>query len=194
MLVLSTLFVYIQLKDFNYINYDDDLLVFTNENIKFGLTFDSIIWAFTDATFLSNYWQPLTWISHIIDFNIFEMDAGGHHLTSLFFHLINILLVLIFLNKVTNNFWISSFVALFFALHPIHVESVAWISERKDVLSTFFLLMTLNLYLQYAKKRIIIFYYFTYLFFILGLMSKPMVITLPFLLLMLDIWPLKRIL
>ena len=104
--------------------------------------------------FLSNYWQPLTWISHIIDFNIFKMDAGGHHLTSLFFHLINILLVLIFFNKVTNNFWISSFVALFFALHPIHVESVAWISERKDVLSTFFLLMTLNLYLQYAKKRI----------------------------------------
>ena len=157
------------------------------------LTIENINWAFTEGTLISNYWHPVTWISHILDFQVFGMNAGGHHLTSLFFHIANTLLLFFVINKMTGHLWRSVFIAALFALHPLHVESVAWISERKDVLSTFFWLLTMLVYAHYAKRPGLNRYILVFLFFVMGLMSKSMLVTLPFVLLLMDYWPLGRL-
>ena len=189
-LILSILSVYVPVKDFDFINYDDDLYVYQNPRVLGGFTFKNILWSLT--TFEASNWHPLTWISHMTDIQIFGLNAGGHHLTSVGFHILNTILLLVWLNTMTGEFWKSSFVAAVFALHPLHVESVAWIAERKDVLSTFFCFLALLYYTHYCQKKNRQQYLFSLFFFICALMAKPMVVTLPFVFLILDYWPFKR--
>jgi Tfp pilus assembly protein PilF len=142
---------------------------------------------------VSNYWHPLTWLSHMLDFQLYGMNAGGHHMTSLLFHITNTLLLFFIFRRMTGGIWQSGFASALFALHPLHVESVAWVAERKDVLSTFFWLLTMLAYLRYVEKPVLIRYFMVLLFFVLGLMSKPMLVTLPFVLLLMDYWPMGRL-
>ncbi|MHC4658730.1 MAG: tetratricopeptide repeat protein [Planctomycetota bacterium] len=150
----------------------------------------SITWAFT--TDHASNWHPLTWLSHMLDCRLFGTEPGWHHLTNLLFHVMNTLLLFAVLNRMTRALWRSAFVAAAFALHPLHVESVAWIAERKDVLSTFFWMLTMAAYLRYVNRPGVSRYLLTLLPFALGLMAKPMLVTLPFVLLLLDYWPLGR--
>jgi tetratricopeptide (TPR) repeat protein len=189
-IILATLSVYLPVNDFEFINYDDDTYVIHNPRVLGGLTFKNILWSLT-AIEVSN-WHPLTWISHMTDIQIFGLNAGDHHLTSVGFHILNTVLLLVWLNTMTGEFWKSSFVAALFALHPLHVESVAWIAERKDVLSTFFCFLALLSYTHYCQKKNRQQYLLSLFFFICALMAKPMVVTLPFVFLILDYWPLKR--
>ncbi|MBN1405798.1 MAG: glycosyltransferase family 39 protein, partial [Candidatus Omnitrophica bacterium] len=172
-------------------NYDDMQYVLDNKHVISGITLENIRWAFT--SFCAANWHPLTWISHMIDCELYGLDAGGHHLTSLIFHIANTLLLFLFLKSATGTKWRSGFVALLFAVHPLHVESVAWVAERKDVLSTFFWLLALLAYLYYIRKPSVTKYLLITLFFVCGLMAKPMVVTFPFVLLILDYWPLERV-
>ena len=190
LLVLITTSVYWQVINFDFINYDDNEYVFDNPHIQDGFTYDSITWAFTTGH--SSNWHPLTWLSHMMDYQMFGLWAGGHHLTSLFFHIINSLLLFFVFRKMTGSKWQSAFAAALFALHPLHVQSVAWVSERKDVLSAFFWMLTLWAYVRYVRQSGWLRYLLIVVFYILGLMSKPMVPTLPFVLLLLDYWPLNR--
>jgi hypothetical protein len=189
-LILSTLLVFWQVRNFDFVNYDDDLYVYENQHILNGLTSDGIIWAFTTPN-IGN-WLPLTWLSFMLDYQLFGTNPGWMHLVNLLVHLANTLLLFAILKKMTGSLWPSAFVAAAFALHPMHVESVAWVIERKDVLSTLFLLLTLAAYVSYVKKQSIVWYLLTILLFILGLLAKPMLVTMPFILLLLDYWPLKR--
>ena len=191
LLVVATFAVYWQVLDNDFVAYDDDVYVTENIHVNKGVTFDGLTWAFTSSH--SSNWHPLTWISHMIDCQSYGLNPRGHHLTSLLFHVANTLLLLLILVRMTGALWQSSFVAALFALHPLHVESVAWVAERKDVLSTFFMMLTLWAYILYVKKGNIRRYLLVVLFFVLGLMSKPMLVTLPFILLMLDFWPLGRL-
>jgi tetratricopeptide (TPR) repeat protein len=190
-LVLSTLLVFWQVRNFDFVNYDDGLYVYENPQVLSGLNQDSITWAFT--TNCGGYWQPLTWLSQMLNCQLFGPDPGWMHLVNVLLHLANMLLLFAVLKKMTGSPWPSAFVAAAFALHPMHVESVAWITERKDVLSTFFLLLTLAAYVSYVKRRSLAGYLLAVLLFVFGLMSKPMLVTLPFLLLLLDYWPLNRL-
>ncbi len=187
---LTTLAVFYQVHNFKFITYDDPSCVYKNKDIQFGITLESVKWAFT--TGWTANWHPLTWLSHMLDWQLFGNEAGGHHLTNVIFHIANTVLVFLVLRRMTNALWQSAFVAALFALHPLHVESVAWVSERKDVLSTFFWLLTMWAYSRYVNKPDIGWYLWTVFFFTLGLMSKPMLVTLPFVLLLLDYWPLLR--
>jgi tetratricopeptide (TPR) repeat protein len=196
LLVGATLAVYWPVKNFDFINFDDHDYVTENYHVLSGLTWRGLPWALT--TIYTGNWHPLTWLSHMTDCQLFGTWAGGHHLANVFFHAANTVLLFLTLNKLTGKIWRGAFVAALFALHPLHVESVAWISERKDVLSTFFGLLCLFFYACYVKeaggqrqkKR---FYYGSALFcFVLGLMSKPMLVTWPFVMLLLDYWPLGR--
>jgi tetratricopeptide (TPR) repeat protein len=189
-LILSTLLVFWQVCNFDFVNYDDDDYVYENPDISNGLSYGSFIAAFT-TPHVGN-WLPLTWLSFIFDCQLFGMDPGWMHFVNLLLHLANTLLLFTVLKKMTGAQWQSAFVAAAFALHPMHVESVAWITERKDVLSTFFLLLTLAAYIGYVKRRGLFRYMLTVLLFALGLMAKPMLVTLPLLLLLLDYWPLSR--
>ncbi len=190
-LVIVTLAVYWQVLDNDFVNYDDDDYVTENIRVHKGVTFDSLTWAFTSSH--ASNWHPLTWVSHMIDYQLYGLNPRGHHLTGLLFHVANTLLLLLVLIRMTGALWQSSFVAALFALHPLHVESVAWVAERKDVLSTFFMMLTVWAYILYVKKHEVKRYLLVVLFFMLGLMSKPMLVTLPFILLMLDFWPLGRL-
>ena len=192
MLVIMTLSVYRQVKDFEFISYDDPLYVAGNRHVQKGLTVETIVWAFTDATRITNYWVPITWLSFLVDYERYGLDAGGYHLTNVFFHVLNSLLVYFVLARMTASIWKSAFVAALFALHPLHVESVVWVAERKDVLSTFFWLLTLLSYGGYVRRPGFWRYLLTFLLFIFGLMAKPMLVTLPFAMLLLDYWPLGR--
>ncbi len=158
--------------------------------MRAGLTRESIAWAFTAAH--SSNWHPLTWLSHILDVQLYGLNPGQHHLTNVLLHILNTLLLFFLLRRMTRALWPSCFVAALFALHPLHVESVAWVAERKDVLSTFFWILTLHYYVRYVERPGRTAYLTTILLFIMGLMSKPMVVTLPFVLLLLDYWPLRR--
>ncbi|MGD9412981.1 MAG: tetratricopeptide repeat protein, partial [Desulfobacterales bacterium] len=164
--------------------------VTSNPHVRSGFSVKSISWAFT--TFEAEFWHPLTWLSLMADAQIFGGRPFGFHLTNLLLHILNTLLLFFFLRKVTTKLWQSAFVASLFALHPLHVESVAWIAQRKDVLSTFFWLLTLRWYAHFVEKPNRSRYGWALVFFILGLMSKPMLITLPFTLLLLDYWPFCR--
>ena len=190
-LILLTASVYWQVQEFDFVNYDDNDYVYANFHVQKGITLNSIHWAF--VTGHASNWHPLTWISHMLDFQIFGLWAGGHHLTSLFIHIVNALLLFFLFRKMTGDLWQSAFVAALFALHPLHIQSVAWISERKDVLSGFFWMLTLLAYVRYVRRPGWIAYVGVLIFFILGLLSKPMVVTLPFVMLLLDYWPLNRI-
>ena len=189
-LVIINLAVYLQVIDHSFVNYDDGMYVTGNHYVQEGLSLKSIIWAFSN-TYAAN-WHPVTWLSHMLDFQLHGMNPGSHHLTNLFFHITNTLLLFLVFRKMTGMIWQSGLLAALFALHPLHVESVAWISERKDVLSTFFWLLAMWSYALYAERSRRSMYLLSLLFFMLGLMSKPMLVTLPFVLLLLDYWPLRR--
>jgi tetratricopeptide (TPR) repeat protein len=189
-LALITIAVFWQVCTYDFVNYDDPLYVYENPNIQSGITPKAIKWAFTTG-YASN-WHPLTWLSHMLDWQLFGPKAGGHHLTNLIFHVANTLLLFIVLKQMTYKLWQSAFVAALFALHPLHVESVAWVAERKDVLSTFFWMLTMWAYVRFVSRPKIASYLLVVVFFALGLMSKPMLVTLPFVLLLLDYWPLDR--
>jgi tetratricopeptide (TPR) repeat protein len=185
-----------------FVNYDDPDYVTSNPQVQSGLKWQNLLWAF--STGHASNWHPLTWLSHMLDWQLFGENPAGHHLTSVLFHVVNTLLLFLVLREMTGAHWRSAFIAALFALHPLHVESVAWVSERKDVLSTFFLFLALGAYTRYVRSngprsdRVLrlpesTFYYVSaLLLFTLGLMTKPMLVTMPFLLLLLDYWPLGR--
>jgi len=190
-LVALTTLAYWQVRNYQFITCDDDMYVYENPVVRAGLTWPGVKWSFT--AFHSANWHPLTWLSHLLDSQLYGLQAGGHHLTNLFFHLANTLLLFLFLNRTTAALWPSALVAALFGLHPMHVESVAWVSERKDVLSTFFWLATMWAYVWYVAAPSLKRYLALLLGFSLGLMAKPMLVTLPLVLLLLDYWPLDRL-
>ena len=229
LLVLAVLAVYLPVIGLNFLTFDDDCYVTRNPQVVGGLTWAGLRWAFTHAHCAN--WHPLTWLSHMLDCQLYGLNPAGHHLTNLLFHATNAVLLFLWLRSLTAAFWRSAFVAALFALHPLHVESVAWVAERKDVLSSFFGLLTLMAYARYAKKAVVgnqwsvigdqlsgvpashngplalrsrtaedgrptdhrlLFYLLSLFFFALGLMSKPMLVTWPCVMLLLDYWPLRR--
>ena len=190
-LILATVAVFWQLPTHGFVTLDDNIYVYENRHVQKGLTGEGFFWAFT--TLRAGFWHPLTWLSHMLDCQFSGLNPGRHHLTNLLFHMANSLLLFLVLRRMTDARWRSAFVAALFALHPLHVESVAWIAERKDVLSTFFWLLTMWSYAFYAERTTARRYLMTLLFFALGLMAKPMLVTLPFVLLLMDYWPLHRV-
>ena len=189
-LTLITVFVYAPVRHYGFVNFDDTEYITHNAVVTAGLTWRGIHWAFTTG-YQSN-WHPLTWVSHMLDVQLFGVNAGRHHLVNLAFHVANTLVLFWLLVQMSGKAGPSAFAAALFALHPLHVESVAWVSERKDVLSTFFGLLTLCAYAQYARRPRLTTYSVVLGLFALGLMAKPMLVTLPFVLLLLDFWPLGR--
>ena len=189
-LVFTAVTVFWQVRNHEFINLDDTEYVTENRHVQNGLTLNSMIWAFT-TTRVAN-WHPLTWLSHMLDCQLYGLNPKGHHLTNVFLHLLNTLLLFFILQRMTGALWRSGLVAAFFALHPLHVESVAWVAERKDVLSTLFWLLTMWGYIWYVERPRLTRYLLTLLAFTLGLMTKPMLVTMPCVLLLLDYWPLKR--
>ncbi|HVM50146.1 MAG TPA: tetratricopeptide repeat protein [Candidatus Acidoferrum sp.] len=222
LLALITLAVYLPVLEARFVTFDDTYYVTDNQHVQAGLTWEGTRWAFTH--YHAANWHPVTWLSHMLDCQLYGLNPLGPHLTNLLFHTANTLLLFGLLRYLTGAFWRSAFVAALFALHPLHVESVAWVAERKDVLSTFFFLLTLWTYVRYAEARTPKvegrigkhptaniqhptssdqpqagstrhaprFYLLSLLFFALGLMSKPMLVTVPFVLLLLDYWPVRR--
>lgn len=189
-LFISVAVVYGQLATHDFINYDDVFYVTQNDRVTSGVSLDNIRWALTE--FRSSNWHPLTWMSHMVDVQLFGMNPGMHLMTNLVLHGLNSVLLFLLLWRATAATWRSAAAAALFALHPLHVESVAWVSERKDVLSTFLFMLTLWLYIRWVEQRSTARYLVTLIAFALGLMSKPMLVTLPFVLLLLDWWPLRR--
>lgn len=189
-LVITTLSVYWQVKNHAFVNYDDESYVTNNHYVLNGLTLKGITWSLT-AAHASN-WHPITWLSHMTDSQLYGMNAGMHHLTNVLFHIINTLLLFLVFRRMTGDIWRCGFVAALFALHPVHVESVAWVAERKDVLCSFFWLLSMWSYARYVELSELNRYLLVLMFFLLGLMAKPMIVTLPFVLLLLDYWPFKR--
>jgi len=190
LLGIVTFAVYWPVHNHEFVRYDDDTYVTKNPEVQSGLSQQNIKWAFT--TIRGSNWHPLTWLSLMLDCRLFGVNAGALHLVNVIFHIANTVLVLLVLNRMTKRLWPSVFVAALFALHPLHVESVAWAAERKDVLSTFFWLLTMFAYVRYSERPSVIRYLITLLLFVMGLMSKPMLVTLPCVLLLLDYWPLER--
>ncbi len=190
-LTIVTALVFYQVRDHEFLSVDDYVYVTNNIHVKKGLTVDNVIWAFT--TTYANFWHPLTWLSHMLDNELYGLNPSGHHITNLLLHIINTVLLFLVMLKMTSHIWQSAFVAALFTLHPLHVESVAWVAERKDVLSALFWFLTMWAYLLYAKNPGVGRYLLTLAFFVLGLMAKPMLVTLPFVLLLLDHWPLERL-
>ena len=190
-LIAAVFSVYWQTLGNDFTNFDDNVYVTQNDHVKSGLSIKGLAWAFS-TNYASN-WHPLTWLSHMFDYQLFDSNPAGHHLTNLFLHMVNTLMLFMVLTRMTGAFWQSAFVVALFAIHPLNVESVAWVAERKNILSTFFWLLTMWTYVRYTEKRNVSRYLLALMFFVMGLMSKPMLVTLPFVLLMLDYWPLKRL-
>src|SRR5688572_3664752 len=188
-LVILVAIVFAQLRDHQFLNYDDPIYITDNEQVKKGLSTEGVAWAFQSLDF---NWHPMTWLTHMADVEMFGLNAGAHLLVNAAFHAINTILLLIILSRATGSVWRSGIVAALFAIHPLHVESVAWISERKDVLSTLFMMLTILFYLRFLEGRSKAAYTAMTIAFILGLMSKGMLVTLPFVLLLIDYWPLQR--
>ena len=176
--------------NFAFLNFDDSGYVTNNQWVKLGVTAAGVRWAFTNVE--DYYWQPLTWLSHMIDCQLFGVRPGWHHFTSLLFHIANTLLLFAVLLRLTAAFWRSALAAAIFALHPMRIESVVWVAERKDLLGGFFFLAAIWCYLSYTERPSRGRYFLVIAAFVLGLMSKPMVMTLPVILLLLDWWPLRR--
>jgi len=190
---LLTIFIFLSffsVPHFDFVHYDDHVYVTDNPAVKTGLAAESISWALTSLD--AGFWHPLTWLSLMLDYELYGLNAGGYHVTNILLHIINTLLLFIILGRMTGTLGRSFFVAALFALHPLHVESVAWIAARKDVLSTFFMMLTLWGYVHYVKNPGVGRYLLMVIAFVLGLTAKPMLVTLPFILLLLDLWPLGR--
>jgi tetratricopeptide (TPR) repeat protein len=182
--------VYAPLAHFDFVKWDDPQYITDNASVLAGLSWRGVVWAFTTSH--GPYWHPLTWLSHMLDVQLFGLDAGGHHITNIAIHSATTIVIFMLLRRATGAVWRSAFVAALFAVHPLHVESVAWISERKDVLSALFWMLTLGAYGWYAARRSAGRYAVVLLLFACALMAKPMVVTLPFALLLVDVWPLER--
>ena len=189
-LALLTLVVYWSVQHHEFLVWDDLEYVVENPHVRTGLSVDNVIWAFTSAH--ASNWHPLTWLSHMLDSTLYGLNPAGHHLNSLLLHLVNTVLLFFLFEGMTRARWQSAFVAAIFAIHPLHVESVAWVSERKDVLSAFFWILSSFAYLHYTRSQRLRTYLLCIGLFTLGLASKPMVVTLPFVFLLLDYWPLCR--
>ncbi len=189
-LTIATLAVYGQVTQHDFINIDDTVYVTENSHIHLGITPEGMQWAF--STLYGDFWHPLTWLSLMLDYQLYGLNAAGYHITNLILHLMSTLLLFLLFTRMTQEIWKSAFVAALFALHPFHVESVAWIAERKDVLSVFFCMLTLYCYVHYTEKPDTKRYLVVLFSFVLALMSKPMVVTLPIIMMILDYWPLRR--
>lgn len=183
--------VYWQVGYHEFLNYDDTVYITANPHVATGITGTNIIWALTSVD--ASNWHPVTWLSHMADAQFYSMNPRGHHLTNVFFHAISTLLLFFLLFRLTGAFWQCAFVAALFGLHPLHVESVAWAAERKDVLSAFFGFLTLIFYAEYAKNKSLKLYLLSLFAFVMGLMSKPMLVTIPGVMLLMDFWPLNRV-
>ena len=190
-LAVLTWAVFGQTLRYDFVNYDDPSYVYQNARITSGINVANVAWAFTHVH--SENWHPLTTITHMVDCQLHGSNAGWHHFTNLLLHVAAVVLLFVALARMTGSLWRSAFVAAVFAVHPLHVESVAWIAERKDVLSAVFFMLTLLTYLHYTRAPSIGRYLAVVLVITLGLMSKPMLVTLPFVLLLLDYWPLGRL-
>lgn len=176
----------------DFVNIDDGAYVYKNPRVTGGLTVNSVIWAFTHSHAAN--WHPLTWISHMLDCQLYGLNPGGHHLTNVLIHSFNVIMVFVVLRAMTGSFWRSGFTAALFSIHPLRIESVAWISERKDLLSGAFFLLTVWAYTKYVRNgRSVRHYAWVVVFFALGLLSKPMLVTAPLILLLIDYWPLGRL-
>ena len=191
LLIISVICVYWPVKGYDFVSFDDFQYVVENPHVKSGISWDGYAWS-VSSIYMAN-WHPVTWLSHMVDVHLFGMNAGAHHMINLFIHILNSLLVFFLLDRLTNDSWKSIIVAALFALHPLHVESVAWISERKDLLCSFFWMVAIIFYCGYVKNKSIYQYFMALLSFMFGLLSKPMIITLPLTLLLLDFWPLRRV-
>jgi protein O-mannosyl-transferase len=191
LLAACTLAVYNPVGRNGFVNFDDDDYITSNRHVQSGLQWTTVGWAFT--SFDAANWHPLTWLSHSLDYELFKLNPAGHHYTNLLLHCVNVLLLFLLLAEATRRVWASLAVALAFALHPLNVESVAWAAERKNVLSMMFLLLALWAYQRYARKPSVRGYAVVIIAYACGLMAKPQVITLPFLLLLWDYWPLHRL-
>jgi len=189
-LILITFAAFWQVRHNEFISLDDNLYVTENPHVQGGLTIKGLVWALTKS--YVGHWHPITWLSHMLDCSLYGLNPAGHHLTNVFFHVANTVLLFLLFQKMTGALWRSGFVAALFALHPLHVESVAWVAERKDVLFTLFWILTLWAYSFFVKRPRLERYLLVLLCFILSLMSKPMAVTLPFVLLLMDYWPLSR--
>lgn len=189
-LILSTIAVFWQVNQYDFIDLDDSVYVLNNHHIQSGITSDAICWSF--STMYAEFWHPVTWFSLILDNQFYGLHAGGYHVTNIILHILSTLLLFWIFNHITGAIWKSAFVAAVFALHPLHVESVAWIAKRKDVLSGFFWMLTLCFYVYYTHKPVTKRYLLVVSSFMLALMSKPMVVTLPMIMILLDYWPLRR--
>ncbi len=190
-LIILCLVIYWPVQNYDFLSYDDSLYVTDNYRTKSGFTWDNVTSTFTDVP-SEGLWHPLTMFSHMLDWSLYGDNAGGHHWTSVIIHILNTVLLFLFFKVITGAVWRSAFVAALFAVHPINVESVAWIAERKNVLSTFFWILTMLFYVWYVRSPDWKRYLAVFISFALGLMSKPMLVTLPFVLLLLDYWPLNR--
>lgn len=190
-IVISSLSVYWQVKDHEFVDYDDYMYVTRNHHVQAGFTRENLLWAFTTVS--GSNWHPITWLSYMLDYKIYGLNPKGYLLTNLLFHIANSLFLFLILKRITGALWQSAFVSSLFALHPLHVESVAWVAERKDVLSAFFWMLTMWTYIRYVERPEVKRYLLILLAFALGLMSKPMLVTLPFVLFLLDYWPLNRL-
>jgi len=192
-LVAVTFTVYFQVGTHEFVVYDDRIYVSENQYVQEGFSTESVQWAFSLKNKDKTYWHPLTWLSHMLDVQIFGLKSGGHLITNVILHALNVLLLFSLLKRSTGCIWRSAFVAALFALHPMNVESVAWVAARKNVLSTTFLLLTLVAYIRYAESPGFCRYLIIAGCYAMGLMAKPMLVTLPFGLLLFDFWPLKRL-
>ncbi len=190
-LTAITWLVFGQTLGHKFVTYDDPQYVYENAKVAAGLSWEGVSWAFTHT--IAGNWHPLTTVSHMFDCQLYGLKPAGHHFTNVLLHTIAVVLLFLVLRQMTGTLWRSAFVAALFAIHPLHVESVAWISERKDVLSAVFFILTLGAYIRYVRKPSVTSYLLVVLLFALGLMSKPMLVTVPFVLLLLDYWPLGRI-
>ena len=192
LIALTILFVYFQIRHHDFVVYDDLVYVTDNHYVLDGLSFKGLKWAFDFTDKNKTYWHPLTWISHMVDIQLFGLNAGKHLLINIILHILNSLLLFHLFNRMTGNLWPSALVAGLFALHPLNVESVAWVAARKNLLSTTFWMLTTLAYVRYTEAPSLRHYFTILLIFSLGLLSKPMLVTLPCTLLLLDIWPLRR--
>lgn len=190
-LVIATLVTYWRVMNYPFVNFDDYSYILNNHFVRKGFTWEGILWAFSFKSL--TYWHPVAWLSHMLDCHIYGLIPGMHHTVGLMFHIANSLLVFMALKQMTGALWRSAIVAALFALHPINVESVAWVAERKNVLSAFFWMLTMLTYISYSKQPSFFRYITTNLLFVLGLMAKPVLVTLPFVFLLLDYWPLQRL-
>jgi tetratricopeptide (TPR) repeat protein len=190
MLIILILGVYWSVQNYEFINFDDNIYVTENSHTLSGITLDGFRWAFGTKYF--GLWNPLVWLSFMLDYQLFGFNAGGYHWTNVIIHVFNTILLFFLFRNLTGAVWRSAFVAALFAIHPINVESIAWVAERKNVLSTFFWMLTMLSYVWYVKQPNWKRYLPVLVSFALGLMSKPMLVVLPFVLLLLDYWPLNR--